>query len=169
MKLEFSPRVAASHVYLARPLGAHLILREIGADAEGRARTPLAHHAMTDAHERRLIGRLRAQRPAAATAILVIGNLPFLALSPPYTVHDPAVSDWVAAYNALSPPHSGSVSSLCPNRPYDTHPSCDGRLVRSARALARSSARKMPIQIVARPPAIDFAPPQPVPSAQKRR
>ena len=66
MNFDLSPRVAAAHVDLARPLGAHLLFREIGADAKGRAGTALALHAMTRAHKRRLAGRLRAQRAAAA-------------------------------------------------------------------------------------------------------
>src|SRR5215469_15342833 len=66
MKLDFSPRVAAAHVDLARPLGAHLLLREENDDAEGRAGTPLALHAMTDGDTRWFAGHLCAQRPAAA-------------------------------------------------------------------------------------------------------
>src|SRR6516162_4056959 len=67
MKFDFSPRVAGADVDLARPLDAHLPLREMGADAEGRAGTPLALCAMTDGHNPRLAGHFRAQRPAAAT------------------------------------------------------------------------------------------------------
>src|SRR5580704_2366563 len=52
MKLDFAPRVAGTHVDLARPLDVHLLLREKGDDAEGRAGLPLARHAMTDAHTR---------------------------------------------------------------------------------------------------------------------
>src|SRR5262249_49356118 len=66
MKLDFSPRVAAAHVDLAWPLGAHLLLREKDDEAEGRAGTPLALHAVTDGDTRRLASHLRAQRPAAA-------------------------------------------------------------------------------------------------------
>src|SRR6516165_5255594 len=60
MKFDLSPRVAPAHVDLAAPLGADLLFREIGADAKGRAGTPLALPAMTRAHECRLAGRLRA-------------------------------------------------------------------------------------------------------------
>src|SRR6516165_9350470 len=42
MKFDLSPRVAAAHVDLARPLGAHPLFREIGADAKGRSGTSLA-------------------------------------------------------------------------------------------------------------------------------
>src|SRR6516225_9491859 len=68
MLFDLSPRVAAPLVDLARPLGAHLLFREIGADAKGRASTPLALRAMTREHDRRLAGRLRPQRAAAATS-----------------------------------------------------------------------------------------------------
>src|SRR5262249_11512401 len=59
-------RIAAAHIDLARPLGAHLLFQEIGADAKGRSGTPLALRAMTRTHECRLAGRLRAQRTTAA-------------------------------------------------------------------------------------------------------
>src|SRR5215472_16127371 len=42
MAFDLSPRVTAAHVDLARPLGAHLLSREKGADAKGRASTTLA-------------------------------------------------------------------------------------------------------------------------------
>jgi len=64
MLFDLSPRVAAAHVDLARPLGAHLLFREIGADAKGRASPALALRAMTHSQKRRLPGRLRAQRAA---------------------------------------------------------------------------------------------------------
>src|SRR5215831_8156630 len=66
MEFDLSPRVAAAHVDLALPLGAHLLFREIGADAKGRASTALALRAMTREQKRRLAGRFRAQRAAAA-------------------------------------------------------------------------------------------------------
>ena len=66
MKLDLSPRVAAAHVDLAWPLGAHLLLREKDDEAEGGASTPLALHAVTDGDTRRLAGHLRAQRPTTA-------------------------------------------------------------------------------------------------------
>src|SRR6516225_7700230 len=66
VNFDLSPRIAAAHIDLARPLGVYLLFREIGADAKGRAGTPLALRAMTRGHKRRLAGRLRAQRAAAA-------------------------------------------------------------------------------------------------------
>src|SRR5215469_11938735 len=66
MLFDLSPRVAAAHVDLARPLGAHLLSREKGADAKGRASTALALRAMTHSQKHRLAGHLRAQRAAAA-------------------------------------------------------------------------------------------------------
>jgi len=66
IEFDLLPRIAAAHVNFARSLDAHLLFREIGADAKGRASTALALHAMTRAHKRRLAGRLRAQRAAAA-------------------------------------------------------------------------------------------------------
>src|SRR5215471_16869152 len=66
MLFDLSPRVAAAHVDLARPLGAHLLSREKGADAKGRSSTALALRAMTHSQKCRLAGRLRAQRAATA-------------------------------------------------------------------------------------------------------
>src|SRR5215468_2399596 len=68
MKLDFSSGVVAAHVRFTRPLDVHLVLREMGADLEGGAGTPLALRAMIDGHDRRLTGHLHAQRPAAATS-----------------------------------------------------------------------------------------------------
>src|SRR5262249_52332648 len=82
MESDLSPRVAAAQVDLARPLGAHLLFRERGADAKGRASTALALRAMTREQKRRLAGHLRAQRAAAAMAIPVDGQTPILALLP---------------------------------------------------------------------------------------
>jgi len=67
MKLDLSPRVAAAHVDLAWPLGAHLLLREKDDEAEGGAGTPLALHAVTDGDTRRLAGHLRAGRKPILT------------------------------------------------------------------------------------------------------
>jgi hypothetical protein len=62
-----------------RPLGAHLILREIGAGAEGRAGPPLALYVRSDPQQQR--------------AILVIGNLSFFKHCCYHTpVCNPAVS-----------------------------------------------------------------------------
>jgi hypothetical protein len=47
MRFDLSPRVGDALVDLARPLGEHLLFREKGADAKGRATTALAVHAMT--------------------------------------------------------------------------------------------------------------------------
>ena len=66
MKLDLSPRVATAYVDLARPLGAHLLSREKGADAKGRSSTALALRAMTHSQKHRLAGHLRTQRAAAA-------------------------------------------------------------------------------------------------------
>src|SRR6201984_2864921 len=82
MEFDFLPRGAAAPVDLARPLGAHLLFPEIGADAKGRAGTPLALRAMTRPHKRRLAGRLRAQRAAAAMRDPGHLHTPVLALSP---------------------------------------------------------------------------------------
>jgi hypothetical protein len=65
MLFDLAPRVAAAHVDLTLPFGAHLLFREIDADAKGRASTALALRAMTHSQKRRLAGRLRAQRAAA--------------------------------------------------------------------------------------------------------
>src|ERR1700760_3244951 len=54
MNFDLSLGVAAAHVDLARPLGTHPVLREIGADAKGRTSTSLALRAMTRGHKRRL-------------------------------------------------------------------------------------------------------------------
>ena len=66
MLFDLTPRVGAAHVDLARPLGARLLFRKIGADAKGRASPALARRAMTHPQKRGLAGRLRAQRAAAA-------------------------------------------------------------------------------------------------------
>src|ERR1700733_5614682 len=68
MKFDFSSRVADAQVDFARSLDAHLLLREMGADVEGRAGTPLALRAMTDGSDPWLAGYLRAQRPGATTS-----------------------------------------------------------------------------------------------------
>src|SRR5215472_13621179 len=66
VNFDLSPRIAAAHIDLARPVGAHLLSREIGAYAKRRTSTPLAFRAMTRGHKRGLAGRLRVQRAAAA-------------------------------------------------------------------------------------------------------
>src|SRR5262252_3199475 len=82
MKFDLSPGVATAHIDLAPPLGADLLFREIGADAKGRAGTPLALRAMTRTHEYRLAGRLRAQRTAAAMRDPGHGQTSILGWSP---------------------------------------------------------------------------------------
>src|SRR5262249_57759716 len=67
MEFDLSPRVTAAQVDLAWSLGAHLLFRERGADAKGRASTALALRAMTRDQKRRLAGRLTT--PPAAPPI----------------------------------------------------------------------------------------------------
>src|SRR6516225_3423519 len=82
VNFDLPPRIAAADVDRARPLGAHLLFQEIGADAKGRASRALALQAMTRPHKRRLAGRLRAQRAAAAMRDPGHRQPSILALSP---------------------------------------------------------------------------------------
>src|SRR5215471_16555438 len=82
MKFDLSPRVATAHIDLARPVGAHLLFQEIGADAKGRARTPLALSAMARPHKGRLAGRFRAQRATATMRDPSHRQTPISVLSP---------------------------------------------------------------------------------------
>jgi hypothetical protein len=72
MLFDLAPRGAAAHVDLAVPLDAHLLFREIGADAAGRASTALALRTMT--HSRSAGPPVTSARsePQLQCAILVI-------------------------------------------------------------------------------------------------
>src|SRR5215471_181058 len=109
MEFDLSPRVTAAQVDLARSIGAHLLFRERGADAKGRASTALALHAMTREQKRRLAGHLRAQRTARTMRDPGHRQTPILGRSPVGRTWDNVSVSSSAA--------RGNVNSLCISAP----------------------------------------------------
>jgi hypothetical protein len=85
VNFDLSPRIAAAHVDLARPVGVYLLFQEIGGDAKGRASTSLALRAMTaPTNVGSPLASARSE-PQQQCAILIIVKPPFSLCRKPIT------------------------------------------------------------------------------------